>query len=594
MTATACHHPTAEAAAGVVAATQDRASHLAGLLGQAGLEVRACADLDAALAGGLPVVVVGVEGMEDRLALALSSPAPGNPLPPAVILVAPDPQSLRTAPLAFACLPSSVGARKLAGVVCRARRARDGYRSYWPASTSVPPRDLDRVARVLAEEAGLALRPDRRRALEQAVRRRMLARFIPTARAYVRRLSGSRARTAEVEALAALLSVNETHFWRHSGQFVTLTDDVLPRWRDRAVRVWSAGCATGEEVYSIAMACLEAFGPGCAVEVVGTDFHGPSLARARRGVYRPRAVRNLPEPLRARYLEADGDGLRVVGAVRRLARFERLNLAGQTLGEWVRRHGPFQVIFCRNTMIYFSQEAVSRLVSHLTEALTPGGALFLGASESIWPRRADLEPVRARGCFYYRRIVPGRRVVEGPRPAAALVTRRPSMREVYRAGLALLDAEDFGAAEERFAAVLEADPHDPRGHTGMALLRANAGLEVEAMAHLEQACRGPRPPPEALYLSGLLAERAGDDLEALRRYGEALVLDPGLAMAHVNRAWILRRWGRAEAFREEMERGLAALRVRPHVPLWMTGGVDGEALVDLMESALAEAGRTGA
>ncbi len=590
MTATACH-PAAEAAAGVVAATQDQASHLCRLLGQAGLDVRVCSDLDAALAGGLPAVVVNAEGLDDRLALALDAPPPGSPLPPAVILVAPDPLSLRTAPLAFACLPGSVGARKLAGVVCRALRARAGYRSYWPASASVPARDLDRVARVLAEEAGLALRPDRRRALEQAVRRRMLARFIPTARAYVRRLGRSRSRTAEVEALAALLSVNETHFWRHSGQFVTLMDDVLPRWADRPLRVWSAGCATGEEVYSIAMACLEVLGPGCAVEVVGTDFHGPSLARARVGVYRPRAVRNLPEPLRERYLEPEGDALRVCEAVRRLARFERLNLAAAGLGEWIRAQGPFQVIFCRNTMIYFGQEAAARLVSHLAGALSPEGALFLGASETIWPRRADLEPVRARGCFYYRRVAPRGRVAEAPGPAAALVTRRPSTREVYRAGLALLDAEDFDAAEERFAAILEADPDDPRGHTGMALLRANAGLELDALAHLERACRAPRAPPEAFYLSGLLAERAGDDLGALRRYREALDLDPGLAMAHVNRAWILRRWGRVEAFREEMERGLTVLRVRPHVPLWMTGGVDGEALVDLMESALADARR---
>ncbi len=590
MTQTACHTP-AEVSAGVVAATQDEASHLARLLGRTGLDVRVCPDLDAALGGGLPVVVVHAEGLEDRLALALDSPPAGTPLPPAVILVAPDPEALRVAPLAFASLPCPVGARELAAAVCRARLAREGYPACGPAEVPVPARDLERVARVLAEEAGLALRPDRRRALEQAVRRRMLARFIPSARAYVRHLARALWRTAEVEALAALLSVNETHFWRHSGQFVTLMDDVLPRWADRPVRIWSAGCATGEEVYSIAMACLEVLGPGCAVEVVGTDFHGPSLARARRGVYRPRAARNLPGRLRERYLTPDGDGLRVCRAVRRLTRFERLNLAGQALGGWVREHGPFQVIFCRNTMIYFAQEAASHLVDHLVGALAPEGALFLGASETIWPRRADLEPVRARGCFYYRRVAPGPARPEKPGPAGALVARRPSLREVYRAGLALLDAEDFDAAEERFAVILEADPDDPRGHTGMALLRANAGLEVDAASHLERACRVPRPPPEALYLAGLLAERAGDDLEALRRYREALDLDPGLAMAHVNRAWILRRWGRAGAFREEMEQGLAVLRARPGVPRWMTGGMDGEALVDLMESALADAGR---
>ncbi len=558
---------------------------LADRLDAAGLRAGPADAVEDLLAPGTSVAVILARGWEDRIRLALEALSADAPCPPGVVLLADDPAALAAAPLAYATLPARVETRRLAAVVWRAARSWAAFAKRWPyPARTPPPRDLDAIAEVLEQETGLSLHTVRRRPFREAVRRRVLGGLFPSARRYAHALhSRARVRSAEVGHLAALLAVNETHFWRHAGQFTTLMTRILPSLRGKSVKIWSAGCATGEEPYSIAMACLETLGPDAAVEVVGTDFHSPSLARARQGMYRLRSVRNLPPELQKRYLEREGERVRVKDAVRALVRFEQVNLASPELEGWIHRNGPFRVIFCRNTLMYFTPRAAARVVRHLASGLEEGGALFMGMSESLWPRPRELEAVRAAGCFYYRKRRADRECAPDREPPAV---RGASLGELYRAGLALLDAERFGEAERVFSEILAADPRDPRGHTGLAVLRANEGREAEADYHLRQALLHPGVVPEAYYLLGLLAERRGDDKTALRRYGEALERDPALAMARVNRSWILHRLGRVEGAIREMEQGLEALHAGAGAPPWMTGGMDRDALEDVVQQTL--------
>ena len=577
--------PTAEFRLRAGACDPVAARALADRLDAAGLRAGPADAVEDLFAPGTSVAVVLAKGWEDRIRFALEAVSSDAPCPPGVVLLADDPAALAAAPLAYAALPTSVEPRRLAAVVWRAARSWAAFARRWPyPARTPPPRDLDAIAEVLEQETGLSLHTVRRRPFREAVRRRVLGGLFPSSRRYAHALhSRARTRSLEIEHLAALLAVNETHFWRHAGQFTTLMTQILPSLRGRSVKIWSAGCATGEEPYSIAMACLETLGRGAAFEVVGTDFHSPSLARARQGMYRIRSVRNLPPDLQRRYLEREGEEVRVKEAVRAVVRFERVNLASPELEHWVRSNGPFRVIFCRNTLMYFTPRAAARVVRHLAAGLEEGGALFLGMSESLWPRPRELEAVRAAGCFYYRKRRADRECAPDPEPPAV---RGASLDELYRAGLALLDAERFGEAEKVFSEILAADPGDPRGHTGLAVLRANEGREAEADHHLRQALLNPGLVPEAYYLLGLLAERRGDDETALRRYGEALERDPALTMACVNRSWILHRLGRVEGAIREMERGLEALRAGAGVPLWMTGGMDRDALEDMVRQTL--------
>jgi chemotaxis protein methyltransferase CheR len=477
--------------------------------------------------------------------------------------------------------------------------ARERFVGYWPLPLrAVPASEQKRVARILEAATGVAIRSDRERAFLEALYTRMVARLVPSAREYAELLERGDSQPEEIEALAALLSVGETYFWRYAGQFLALQGILIPSLlrargpRDGRLRIWSAGCATGEEVYSLVIACLEALQGACDVEVVGTDIHRPSLARAATGSYRARGLRNLPSHLRRKYLEAGPEGARVTGALRQRSRFEFLNLGGGALGQWIAEKGPFDVIFCRNTLIYFDLVSVERVIDALEAGLSEGGGLFLGAAETLHAQRAGLEPVHGMGSFFYRRrvqppVAPANRVE--PVNLGADQTRAARL---YESGLARLDGEDFEEAREAFRAILELRPEDARGHTGLALILANDGREAEAAVHLERAVQGGPVLAETRYLMGLVAERRGSALEALQHYGEALAVAPEFFMAHINRAWVLRRMGRRRAFLEEMSSALHILRGRPRVAPWITGGMGWDALADLVAEAVNGEGAT--
>lgn len=553
-------------------------------------------DLEDALAGTCSVVVVDPLGWEEACRRTLSTFELRPACPPAVLLTGSDPLAVHRIEPTHGFLSLSQERREVAATIARTRRARERFAACWPEPLSDLSRaERARIAAALQAGTGLEIRSDREGAFLQAVRTRMVGGLFPTAREY----TGAVARNgAEVAALAALLSVGETYFWRYSGQFLALQAllvpslSLAPRGATGPLRIWSAGCATGEEAYSLAIACLEAVGPGGEVEVVGTDLNPGFLEQARAGVYRERTLRNLPAHLRRKHLEPHPGGARVPEVLRRRVRFDRLNLGGDDLAPWAAANGPFHAIFCRNTLIYLSSGAADRIVAIFEGALASGGGLFLGASESLLSRRSALEVSRGMGSFFYRKAaalpeaVPLPPAAGDPRGAAG----EPAA-ELYAAGLLALDGEDFDGARRAFQELLGRCPGDARGHGGLAILLANEGREAEAEGHLQIAARRRPVLPEVFYLRGLLAERRGDELAALRHYRESLDTAPDFFMAHLNRAWILRRLGRTESFAEELRCALAILKTRPRVAPWLTGGMGREGLLSLVAESLAgEAG----
>jgi chemotaxis protein methyltransferase CheR len=448
------------------------------------------------------------------------------------------------------------------------------------------------VAAFLEAATGVAIRPERESVFLQALSTRMVARLVPSAREYVEFLQRQGPRSDEVEALAALLSVRETYFWRYAGQFLALQNILIPALIQRrepgrrSLRLWSAGCASGEEVYSIVMACLDRLGQGWDVEVVGTDIHRPSLARADTGVYRARALRNLPPHLREKYLDEVPGGAKVTQALRCRAQFEFLNLGSEDLGPWIAQNGPFDGIFCRNTLIYFDRPAAEKVIERFESGLVEGGGLFLGSSEPLPASHAGFEPVRGMGSFFYRRRVRPVVAPSVPAPPNGHGTDLTRVALLYEDGLTRLSSEDFQGAKRSFCEILDLCPEDARGHTGLAFVLANGGEEAEAAAHLEQASQAAPDLAETHYLSGLVAERRGMEAEALRHYRGTLERDDAFFMAHLNRAWILRRQGRKEAFLREMRSAFRILKGAPRVVPWSTGGVGWEALLGLVAEVL--------
>jgi chemotaxis protein methyltransferase CheR len=179
------------------------------------------------------------------------------------------------------------------------------------------------------------------------------------------------------------LTTNKTSFFRESAHFDLLREEILPAYKARGgrFRIWSAGCSSGEEPYTMAVTLNEAL-PDIErrdAKILATDISPTILDQARSGVYTPQVLAEVPDSQRKRYFEAQADGrFAAKSSLRSLISFALLNL----MEPWPMK-GPFDVIFCRNVMIYFDQPTRERLVQRYHELLTPGGILCVGHSESL-------------------------------------------------------------------------------------------------------------------------------------------------------------------------------------------------------------------
>ncbi|HLZ68955.1 MAG TPA: CheR family methyltransferase [Dehalococcoidia bacterium] len=219
----------------------------------------------------------------------------------------------------------------------------------------------------------------------------------------------------EVEQIHAALAVHETRFFRMPTQFKLLDEDILPalwfrRGSDTRLLLWSAGCASGEEAYSLGMVALEAAirrGVTLAepVRVIGSDIDGAALHLAERAIYHDRALANVAPALRSRCFVRAGQGWRVAETPRRLVEFQRWSLLD---ADWPLAPGSVDVLFCHDVLPFFSAEERQAVVARFCDVLAPGGYLFLGYGEALAPRPAALEDVHLPSISFYQKVAAGR------------------------------------------------------------------------------------------------------------------------------------------------------------------------------------------
>ncbi|MEW6321015.1 MAG: protein-glutamate O-methyltransferase CheR [Acidobacteriota bacterium] len=250
------------------------------------------------------------------------------------------------------------------------------------APPAIADRDLQAVIDLVYERSGIALHAGKRALVTARLQKLVRAGGFATFADYLAGVKRDRSGEA-LDALLDAITTNHTSFFREPQHFEFLVSRVAAL--RGGIDVWSAGCATGEEPYSLAMALADAR-PDLAergdVRILASDLSGSALARARAGVYPIDRVRDVPDEARRRHLEkglgAQAGLARVRPHLRRMVRFERLNLLDiDHLGR------AFDVIFCRNVMIYFDQRVQQRVVGMLERHLAPGGYLFVAHAESL-------------------------------------------------------------------------------------------------------------------------------------------------------------------------------------------------------------------
>ena len=269
-------------------------------------------------------------------------------------------------------------------------------------------RSDDGAFRMLTEkvfrERGFGCSSYKERCLRRRIAVRMRAKGVHTYEDYARVLDGD---ALEYERLLDALTINVTRFFRNQEVFTALATHVIPElWESagRRVRIWSAGCSSGEEVYSLAAlvhqhaTTIGATADLTRVDILGTDVHGPSLEAAAEGAYAAAAFHEMPPALRSAYFTDGPPPHRVSRELRRLVRFETNDL--------LRDRAPgsgFALIACRNVLIYFDRASQERLFEHFHAALAPGGFLVLGMVETLFgDARQRFDTVDARTRIFRR------------------------------------------------------------------------------------------------------------------------------------------------------------------------------------------------
>ncbi|MBF5044350.1 protein-glutamate O-methyltransferase CheR [Aggregicoccus sp. 17bor-14] len=270
--------------------------------------------------------------------------------------------------------------------------------------TGLPPltdREFRAFQHFIYAQVGIRLSDAKRALLMGRLGRRLRELQLSSFGSYLERAQED---AVEQVQLFDLISTNETHFFREPKHFDFLEHELLPHWRaqgatpggSRRVRVWSAGCSTGEEPYSLGMLLRHALPAeeGWDVDILATDLSSRVLARARAALWPVEKSRDIPQHLLKAFMlkgTASQEGLMKAGPLlRSLVRFERLNLNEQPL----RVRGPFDLVFCRNVLIYFDAASKARVIEQLLDRLAPGGHFFLGHAESLNGVTQRVRPVR--------------------------------------------------------------------------------------------------------------------------------------------------------------------------------------------------------
>lgn len=256
--------------------------------------------------------------------------------------------------------------------------------------------DFKRIGEIVYQSCGINLTSGKEELVRSRLIKRLRALNLPSYSEYLQHVVGDSS-GHELRIMIDCLTTNKTSFFRENQHFDYLRTRILPaiKKRDRGVRIWSAGCSSGEEPYTIAMLLSEEISDieHANVKVLATDISERVLAKARAGEYEKETVQDIPAGHLAKYFTAvktsSGRTYTVQNNIKKLVSFARLNL----MDRWPMK-GPFDVIFCRNVMIYFDAVTQRNLVQRFHDLLMPGGHLLVGHSESLVANSAGFKYVQ--------------------------------------------------------------------------------------------------------------------------------------------------------------------------------------------------------
>ncbi len=420
------------------------------------------------------------------------------------------------------------------------------------------------------------------------------------------------------EVLASHLTVGETYFFREKESLEALGQRIVPQLLrsrhdgERHLRIWSAGCCTGEEPYSIAMLLdgLIADDTGWKVTILATDINPQFLRKAAEGVYGEWSFRGTPAWIRERYFKKRKDGrFELHSQIRSRVTYSYLNLADDVYPSLVNNTNAMDVIFCRNVLMYFAANRAREVVQKLYRSLVSGGWLVVSAVETSSTLFSSFSAIQLPEVVLYRKIVGAERgsVVMGHQ-APVFATQPdtlPFQAPLQRPEPAIAEPQRFapqgGAPQqlgvEAMPGIREGPaPNHEDGHALMANARryANEGRLADAVEWCEKAIAADKMNPAHHYLLATVQQEQGQTEAAAQSLMRALYLDPNFVLAHFGLANIELARGRRSAARRDFANALATLRAHAHDEILPESeGLTAGRLAEIITSVLASLPRAG-
>lgn len=384
----------------------------------------------------------------------------------------------------------------------------------------------------IARRYGLYHSPERLPELERKLEQLAPRLGLESSSQLSERLLGSHLSPNEELDLIEGLTIGETYFFREPEAIQALLDSILPelmqqRTTQQPLRLWSAGCASGEEPYSLAMALNSQATqtPSAGFSLLATDINRQSLEKARLGYYTAWSFRAMPSHYKQRYFQPQSDGRWLLDpALRQQVQFAQLNLAAPDYPSILNGTHELDIIFCRNVLMYFSDETIAQIAERFARCLRPGGWLVLSQTECSHQFQSAFETVQIGGAFLYRKRG-GKRLP--PTPAFP----RPAERAIAPSRPAIAEGEESGSQQPQ-AASSSAAPISSHELFNQARQLADQGALTQARTLCEQALRHHQLHYEGHYLHAMILQELEAIAEARIALRRVLYLEPEFVMAH--------------------------------------------------------------
>lgn len=496
---------------------------------------------------------------------------------------------------------------------------------------SLPDTLLSQLSEFVAAQMGLRFPVERWRDLERGIGSAAREFGFKDAESCVRRLLSYPLSRSQIETLAGHLTVGETYLFRDKKLFEMLEQRILPeliqrrRPAEKRLRIWSAGCCTGEEPYSIAM-LLNQLIPDLEdwnITLLATDIHPGFLRKASEGIYTEWSFRDAPPWIKERYFQKEkGDRFQIVPFLKKMVTFSYLNLAEDIYPSLTNNTNAMDIIFCRNVLMYFDKARAQKAVQNFFHALLEGGWLIVSPSEASTVLFSQFATVNHPGVILYRKESNHPQKVEVftddfseefdlSRPGLDFMADRAApllpgieasfLSEVqtaktaepqptpYMEASALYEQGRYGDAADKIQEWLLRCPEDARAMALLARVYANRGSLAEALVWCKKAIAAEKLNPGHRYLCATILQEQALIEEAILSLKRALYLDPHFVLAHFALGNLAQRRGDVGESEKHFRNALSLLRaIRQEEILPESEGITAGRLLAVLKSMIGQ------